>query len=154
MWTMAGLAAAAAVVLAVLAWPHRESPAAAVAVTASRPSQPAASAPTIAVPSTAGSIAEKGPAGAIVKPRAPGAASHRAAAPEVLVPRDQAVALEALVAGLSNGTIDPQSLATAPADASTPLAPAAQIDIVPIVIPPIEIRTPGTSGGESGGAIR
>jgi len=70
------------------------------------------------------------------------------------VPRDQALALEALVTGLNNGTIDAGSLAIPPPDASVPLAPAAQIEIVPIVIPPIDGRAPGTSGGDAPGGIR
>ena len=151
-WTMAGLAAAAAVVLAVLAWPQRGAPRG-VAISASRPPAPAAPAPAVAaISSPAAPIAVPGPSRAIAKPLPPRSRSVRAAVsepPEVLVPRDQAVALQALVTGLSDGTIDAESLATPPSDASTPLPAAAQIVIVPIVIPAIDVRP--SAGGTVGG---
>lgn len=150
-WAMAGLAAAAVIVVAFAAWPHREESPAAVAVTASRAPEPVAPAPVV---TRAAPAVSADPVVPIARPRAARDAPRRAAAPEVLVPRDQALALQVLVTGLNNGTIDAASLATPPPDASVPLAPAAKIEIVPIVIPPIDVRAPGASGGEPVGGIR
>lgn len=154
-WTLAGLAAAAAIGLAVLTRPHRETTASDVTATTARLPEPAAPAPVVTVPPVAASpTVTSREVAAISRPRAARGEPRRAAAPEVLVPRDQASALQTLVAGLSDGTIDAGSLATPPPDASMPLAPAAQIEIVPIVIPPIDGRAPGPSGGNSSGGIR
>jgi hypothetical protein len=148
-WTMAALAAAAAIVVAFVAWPRREAAPAAVAVTASRSPEPVVAASPSATP-----VVDAGPGITIAKPRVSHDVPRRAPAPEVLVPRDQALALEALVAGLSNATIDAESLATPPPDASTPLPATPQIVIAPIVIPPIDLRVPETSGGATFGGIR
>jgi hypothetical protein len=148
-WSMAALAAAAAIVMAFSTWPRREAVPSAVAVTVAHAPEPIISAPPAAVPAV-----DARPAVASATPRAAHALVRSAAAPEVLVPRDQALALQALVVGLSNGTIDAESLATLPPDASVPLAPTPKIEIVPIVIPPIDVRAPGASGGEVVGGIR
>jgi hypothetical protein len=147
-WAMAGLAAAAAIVVTI-AWPRREAVPAAVAVTAAHEPTPIVSAPPPVAPAV-----EARPAVTTAAPRASHAVARRAAAPEVLVPPDQALALQALMVGLRDGTIDAASLATPPPDASVPLAPAPKIEIVPIVIPPIDVRAPGAAGGEPVGGIR
>ncbi|HUL72233.1 MAG TPA: hypothetical protein VLT86_03980 [Vicinamibacterales bacterium] len=149
-WAAVGLATAAVVVLTVAAWPRR-SPIAAQ-VTATRTPEPAASSSRmspIAAPAPA-------PDRQIVK-----AATSRIAralrqhpAPEVLVPPGQAEALRTLLAGLSDGTIDPGSLATPPPDAAAALAPAPEIVIPPIVIPSMDARTAGTPGGDGSTGIR
>ena len=148
-WVRAGLAAAAAIAVAFVAWPRREAAPAAVAVTTSRPPEPVITAPPAAPPAV-----DAVRTVTIAKPEASHDVPRRAPAPEVLVPRDQAVALQALVAGLSNATIDARSLATPPPDASTPLPATPQIVITPIVIPPIDVRVPETSGGAPFGGIR
>lgn len=154
-WTMAALAAAAGVVLTVLTRPHRATTASDVSATTAHSTEPAGPAPVVTLPPVAAAPTVAGhELAAISRPRTARGEPRPMAAPEVLVPRDQAVALQTLVAGLSDGTIDAESLATPPPDASMPLAPAAQIEIVPIVIPPIDGRAPGPSGGNSSGGIR
>jgi hypothetical protein len=151
MWATVGLVGAAVVVLAVVTLARREAGPAATQVAASHTLEPVAIAPAVSPAVTPAPVGET-PAGA-VKPQTVSVASRKSR-PEVLVPRDQAAALGALVAGLNDGTIDPGSLATPPPAAATALAPAAGIVIAPIVIPPVDPRTPGSSGGESPGGIR
>lgn len=148
-WVGMGLAAAAVVIVATV-WSTRGAgtPAPVVATVAN------SAAPVVAAPSTVDRASQPVTEPTTTNTGAKIVRRERAAAkPEVLVSRDEADGIRALVSGLNDGTIDPASLATPPPDASVPLEMPA-IVIAPIVVAPLDGRAPGTSGGGIAGDIR
>ncbi|HKW02923.1 MAG TPA: hypothetical protein VJN96_24070 [Vicinamibacterales bacterium] len=144
-WTMAGLAAAAAIVLAVLVWPRQEAGPAAVPATASRAAEPAMPSPQVSAPSHPAVSQVARAAAPRHSPRAPQPVVS--AGPDLVVISNQRDVLQRLWLRAS------QTKDLKQEDASSPLAaPVGDTPIVselltaPVTITPLVVTPLGDRG--------